>query len=136
MPAGRPTLYVETMCDTVRDLGKLGKSKAQIASALGINRDTLREWGKDRPEFSAALKEAQDLALSWWEDEGQAGLKADKFNAVLFIFQMKNRFRDDYRDKQEVEHSGGVELTDPYSDLDRAKAMAALLAKVAQAKPE
>ncbi len=48
--------------------------------------------------------DAKDLAQAWWEDQGQNGLSMGKdFNATAFIFQMKNRFSDDYRDRHEVE---------------------------------
>ena len=45
--------------------------------------------------------------MAWWEDSGQAGIgQGRNFNAVAFIFQMKNRFPKDYRDKQVLEHTG------------------------------
>lgn len=96
---GRPSKYLAEMCETVLDLGEAGKSKAQIARSLGVSRQTVDVWKEEHPEFRDALKEAHDRAQAWWEDKGQDGLTADKFNAVLFIFQMKNRFRDDYRDR-------------------------------------
>lgn len=104
---GRPTKYEPTMCEQAITLGAEGKSKTQIARTLGISRDSMHEYTKVHSEFSDALKRASDLAQAWWEDEGQAGLRLGKdFNATAFIFQMKNRFRDDYRDKQEIEHEG------------------------------
>jgi len=103
---GRPSEYDPSHCDQVVELGKMGKSKAQIAAALGVSRQTLHNWAAAHPEFLDAVKSAHDLALAWWEDRGQESLTADKFNATAFIFQMKNRFSEDYRDKQEREHSG------------------------------
>lgn len=103
---GRPSKYDPALCEKVRDLGSKGKSKAQIAAALGISRQTLDTWAALHPDFLDAVKDAHDAALAWWEDQGQDGLSADKFNATAFIFQMKNRFRSDYRDKQDHEHSG------------------------------
>src|SRR3990167_4728510 len=106
--AGRPSDYRPELCEEAIELGKRGKSKAQIASAFGTSRPTLDKWADDNPEFLYAIKEAQAHALAWWEEAGQSGLFADKFNATAFIFQMKNRFREDYRDKTEQEHSGQV----------------------------
>jgi hypothetical protein len=105
---GRPSKYEPDMCGKVVERGKDGKSKAQIAASLGVCRQTLDNWITDNPDFAAAMKTAQDLALAWWEDKGQDGLSAERFNATAFIFQMKNRFRDDYRDKIESDnrHSG------------------------------
>src|SRR4051812_40730282 len=101
---GRPTKYDSGMCDRVVALGRNGKSKAQIAAALGITRETVDCWISEKPEFSDAIKQARALALAWWEDKGQAGIDNKSFNATAFIFQMKNRFREDYADRQE--HTG------------------------------
>lgn len=103
---GRPSLYDAEFCEIVLELGAQGKSKAQIAARLGINRDTLNEWTKIHPEFSVAVKNAQELALAWWEDAGQVNMARQGFNATAYIFQMKNRFRDDYRDVTAMEHTG------------------------------
>jgi DNA-binding XRE family transcriptional regulator len=102
---GRPTKYVPAMCDTVIKLGKLGKSKAQIAAALGITKETFFQWEKQHTEFSDSIKVSTTYAQAWWEDKGQAGLDMGKdFNSTAFIFQVKNRFPRDYRDKHELEH--------------------------------
>lgn len=90
---GRPTDYREDFCARVIELGREGKSKAQIAAALDVSRDTVHEWTKKHPEFSDAIKRAEELALAWWEDAGQMGMMRQGFNATAFIFQMKNRFR-------------------------------------------
>jgi hypothetical protein len=108
---GRPSKYKPEYCEQALELGKAGKSKAQIAARLGVSRPTLDAWTEEHPEFLYAVNRARDLALAWWEDQGQDGLTADKFNATAFIFQVKNRFRDDYRDKHEVENSGELGLT-------------------------
>jgi transposase len=102
---GRPTKYTESFCERVIELGSAGKSKAQIAAALGVSRQTLDNWAEEHPEFLDAIKYARDLALAWWEDRGQEGLfKGKSFNALAYIFQMKNRFREDYGDRTENTH--------------------------------
>jgi hypothetical protein len=99
---GRPSKYDPSFCDLVIELGAQGKSKTQIAANLGIDRDTLAEWAKTHVEFSGAVKRAQQLAQAWWEDLGQMNMTRKGFNQVAFIFQMKNRFHDDYKDKHEI----------------------------------
>ncbi len=103
---GRKPLYEPEMCERVREYGAAGKSRAQMAAKLGVSRKTIYEWIKVHPDFNEAMEDAVDLALAWWEDKGQAGLDAGagNFNATAFIFQMKNRFRSDYRDQQDHEH--------------------------------
>lgn len=102
---GRPTKYREEFCERVIALGAEGKSKAQSAAALGVTYDTWNDWEKRHPAFFQAAKCARGLALAWWENRGQRGVGEGKeFNSVAFIFQMKNRFRDDYSDRSEQVH--------------------------------
>lgn len=117
---GRPSKYEPAMCETVVALGDEGKSKAQIAAKLGVIRETVDIWAKKHPEFSDAIKEAQERALAWWEDKGQAGIDAGagNFNATAFIFQMKNRFRADYRDQQDHNHGVTDELGELLARID------------------
>jgi hypothetical protein len=119
---GRPTKYDPVLREKVIDLGKEGKSKAQIAAALEIARNTLDNWAEAHPDFLSALKEAHDLALAWWEDKGQAGIDAGagNFNATAFIFQVKNRFRAEYRDQQDHNHGVSDELGDLLARIDAA----------------
>ncbi|HXF89583.1 MAG TPA: helix-turn-helix domain-containing protein [Xanthobacteraceae bacterium] len=99
---GRPSKYDPSFCDLVLELGAAGKSKTQIAAALGVVRATLDNWADQHPEFLAALKAAKELELAWWETAGQINMSRQGFNATAFIFQMKNRFPSDYKDRQEV----------------------------------
>jgi hypothetical protein len=103
---GRPSKYDPSFCDLVLELGAQGKSRAQMAACLGIDRATLNDWCEKHEEFSRATKKALDLSLAWWEDAGQVNMTRQGFNATAYIFQIKNRFRDDYRDVNHHEHAG------------------------------
>lgn len=107
MPAGRPSIYQPSMCSQVIDLGREGASKAEMAANIGINRDTFAEWEKTNHEFSEAVKEAVQLSQAWWEEQGRKATfgGVEGFNATAWIFNMKNRFRDDWRDKVEQEQT-------------------------------
>ncbi len=131
---GRPTKYDPAMCEVVMNLGEEGKSKAQIARSLGVTRETIDIWAKEHAAFSDAIKTARELALAWWEDRGQEGLLLGSkgFNATAFIFQMKNRFREDYRDASVHEHSGkdgGPIETKETSDIETARRIAFMLGR-------
>lgn len=117
MPAGRPTDYDPAMCDELLALGMEGASKAEMAHALGVARSTFTLWERDHPEFSAAVKDAVEASQGWWESKGREATfgKVPGFNATSFIFNMKNRFPNDWKDKQEVENNLGV--TDSLADL-------------------
>jgi hypothetical protein len=103
---GRPTDYAPELCEAVVELGREGKSRLQIAATLGKAKSTLQVWEDKYPAFAEAMALAKELEQAWWEDMGQKGLKMGKnFNATAFIFQMKNRFRSDYRDTHEIENT-------------------------------
>lgn len=100
---GRPTLYDPAFCQQVIDLGKQGASKAEMALALDCARPTMDAWIAAHSEFAYAVKLAIDLAQGWWEAEGRKATFGAKpgFNATSYIFNMKNRFSADWKDKTE-----------------------------------
>lgn len=106
MPAGRPTDYLPEYCLRVVELGREGKSHAQIAAALDVSRMSLYRWAEAFPEFSDAITRARDLAQAWFEDCGQTGLVTPGFNASLWAKQVSCRFRDEYTDVQKRELTG------------------------------
>lgn len=105
---GRPSTYDPEYCDYVLDMGREGKSRTQIAAGLGVSLTALKDWENAHEEFAVALKESRDLSMAWWENAGQLNLARSGFNAVLYIFQMKSRFRDEYGDVQTVRHTGAA----------------------------
>ena len=109
---GRPTDYRPEFCEQVVELGKQGKSHAQIAASLGCSRQCLYEWQSVYPEFSYAIKYARDLAQAWFEDIGQVNMVAPTqgFSAALWAKQVSCRFADDYTDKQKQEVTGATSL--------------------------
>lgn len=112
---GRPTAYKPQMCQTVVDCGKQGKGPAEMASEIGVSRQTMWNWTKKHQDFFDALKRAYDEGLAWWERKGREGSmgQIQGFNSTAYIFQMKNRFRDEWRDKIDhgVEFSGDINIT-------------------------
>ena len=94
----------EFVADVIR-MGQEGKSKTQMAAALGVDRHTVDDWSKDarKPEFSEALKLALTCAEAYWENIGQQGTKGvlPKFNSSSWIYTMKCRFRDNWKDQTE-----------------------------------
>ena len=64
-PGGRPTKYDPAFCYRVVELGRLGKSRAWIASELNVSRDTLDEWERQYSEFSDAMDVAILYSQRW-----------------------------------------------------------------------
>lgn len=108
---GRPTDYREEYCELVVELGRQGKSHAQISATIGQSRTTLYNWADQFPEFMNAMTRARELSQSWWEDQGQLGIWSKEFNPSAWAKSMSARFPDEYTDKTKTEHSGQIKMT-------------------------
>jgi hypothetical protein len=108
MAGGRPTKYDPAFCARVVEFGKEGMGKCEMASELDIHYQTFEAWQEAHPEFSTSVKAALRHSQAWWEKNGRLATFGgiDGFNATSYIFNMKNRFSDDWRDKQEREVTG------------------------------
>ena len=109
---GRPTKYDPDMCARVIECGAEGMGKCEMAEELGIHYETFEAYQAAHPEFSEAVKAALRKSQAWWERKGREATfgGCDGYNATSYIFQMKNRFKEDWRDKVEQEHSGGLAI--------------------------
>ena len=106
-PIGRPSKYSPDFCERVVSSGAEGKTLAGMAEDLDIDRSTLNEWIERHDDFSRAVKRGLQKSQAWWENQGRIATFGgiEGYNATSFIFNMKNRFPDDWRDKQEVEQT-------------------------------
>lgn len=111
MPAGRPSKYQSSYCDLVIEHMTDGASLTSFAAEIGVARSSINEWMEQNPEFSEAVKIAKAKCSAWWERLGRKNAADGGGNATLVIFGLKNMAADDWREKQEVEHSGHVALT-------------------------
>lgn len=83
---------------------------AGFAREIKVNRDTLREWMKHHPEFSASYKLAQDLQEHILVTNGLKGLYAQPFA----IMATKNIMA--WRDKQDLGVDGKLEVVITYGE--------------------
>lgn len=78
--------------------------------------DTVERYCKDFPEDFPIekIEEALRSQMMLWEEIGMEGAKGERpgFNAASWIFNMKNRFKADWRDKidYDVEFTGDVKF--------------------------
>ena len=105
---GRPTKYKPEFCEVVIECGADGQTLAEMADAIDIDRATLNEWMDIHPEFSRAVKRGIERAQAWWERQGRIATfgGCDGFQGTTYIFNMTNRFPDDWRDRHQTELSG------------------------------
>lgn len=103
---GRPTKYRPEFCEKVVEWGKLGKSRAWIASELDVAKATLQNWEAEHPDFLAAMTRAMTHSQRWWEDKGQGGVDIREFNGPVWSRSMGARFPEDWREATRNEHTG------------------------------
>lgn len=132
MPAGRPTKYDPSICERVVAMGKYGASKAEMALELDIDYTTFLAWQDKHEEFSKAVKRAEQNSKGWWERLGRqsANGEVDGFNATSFIFNMKNRFKDDWKDRHDLNHGSEDGSMTPKPALDVSKLSTEALAEI------
>ncbi len=109
--SGRPTDYRPEYCEQVIELGRDGKSVAQIAAELGVCRNTLNNWADAHPEFLTAFTRARDLSLAWWEGTAQSNLATSGFNASLWSRSMAARFPADYTERNQTEMTAKIAVS-------------------------
>ncbi len=138
--AGRPTDYKPEYDEQAYRLCLLGSTDAQLGDAFGVVENTINNWKRDHPSFLGSIKNGkvtadanvaealykratgyvtiQEFAVFGDDDVRVVVREETKSHppdtAAAFIW-LKNR--SGWRDKQEVEHSGGVNMIyDPVLD--------------------
>lgn len=122
---GRPRDYKPEFDEIAYELMSEGASKVEVAAELNIARSTLYDWidpksERFQPSFSDTIKLAETKCQAWWERQGRLGLKEKFFQTGLWTMNMKNRFSEDWKDKQEVDYKdiSQVEVTYESPDQD------------------
>lgn len=133
MTAGRPSDYKDDYAKQVTKLAELGATDQEVADFFEIDVRTVYRWKHDYPEFCQALKVGKEVAderverslyqkaIGYEQDEvkifmpgGASEPVYAPFRAKIApdttaaIFWLKNRRSQQWRDKQEHEHSGEV----------------------------
>jgi len=110
MPGGRPTTYDPKYCQAVIDHMSEGASLTSFAASVMCSRSTINEWMAANPEFSESVKIGKALCATWWEKVSRTNAVEGGGNATLCIFGLKNMAPDEWREKQEIEHSGSIDI--------------------------
>jgi hypothetical protein len=138
---GRPTLFRPEMIEQARKLAYLGATDREMAEFFEVSEATLHRWKHEYPEFceSAKLgKEAADARVEQSLYRKAVGYTYDSEKVFQFggqivrapvvehvppsdtaiIFWLKNRRRDQWRDRQDVE----LEVVDRAAAIAEARA--------------
>lgn len=109
-----------------------GLTDQQISEKVGINPATLYDWKKKYPEISESLKRGKEvvdievenalfkraIGYRYQEIKTEDTAEGEKVTTTIKevvpdvtaqIFWLKNRKPDQWRDKQDIVHSGGIE---------------------------
>lgn len=78
-----------------------GLTKEQIAHNIGIGRTTLYEWEQKEPNIANVLKRSREIVD--FEVENALYKSAMNGNVTAQIFWLKNRRKEQWRDKVEYE---------------------------------
>lgn len=112
MAGGRPNKYdshVKPKLNVIAAWMRNGLTIDQVAKNLGVAAGTMYEYQKKYPELSEALKESREEADQ--AVENALYKKATEGDNTAMIFWLKNRQPKRWRDKQESEIYGNVNLT-------------------------
>ena len=138
---------VKTHCPIAKKLAGKGFIDVEIAEIMGISERTLNNWKEKYPEFMQSIKDGKEGPDDLVEKslfERATGYTFDSEKIVTLsmgqglgtevervpikehcppdvtaqIFWLKNRRPDRWRDRQEVEHSGSVQIID---DIPKAR---------------
>jgi hypothetical protein len=119
--SGRPSDYEAIMAEQAGFICKTwGATDQQLAEFFKVTQRTVDNWKKAHPEFFQSSKNGKDdydsehveralkdRATGWTSPDG----KYFPPDPASMIFWLKNRRRDRWTDKQEVEHSGGMNIS-------------------------
>ena len=130
----RPSKYRPEFVTQAEKLCKLGATDLEVADFFGINVATLNRWKGEHHELCESLKVGKaasddrverslfSRATGYEHDEVDIRVVKDRIvktpirkfyppDTTAAIFWLKNRKPAEWRDKQELEHSGAVTLT-------------------------
>jgi hypothetical protein len=132
-------LDIESRLDSIRGWALQGSTDEEMFNALGVSKDTYYKWKKEKPEFREAIKKGKyesngeilnsafKQASGYYQSvtepmkvrdvmgaEEIQLITYDKFipaNNTMAIFMLKNRMPAQYKDKQDINHSGNIGVT-------------------------
>ncbi|MDV3594172.1 terminase [Elizabethkingia anophelis] len=134
MSKGAPTKYLEVYNDQVYKLCLLGATDKEIADFFNVCEATVNNWKNEHPSFLESIKAGKQIAdynvanrlyqraLGFEHDSEEIKIVEGSIERVPIkkiyppdptsaIFWLKNRQPAKWRDKQEVEQSGHLNIS-------------------------
>lgn len=98
--------YDPSYCEHAIEFLAEGYSLGALAGSLSVTRKTIYNWKDAHPEFAEAVEIGQAKGLLSWERDYRSFAKSGDGNATAYVFALKNRGADEWRDMKALEHSG------------------------------
>ena len=131
---GQPTKYKPEFENQALVLAEKGFTDNEVAKVFGVCGDTIQNWKKQFPQFFESLKKGKEIAdqkvvqslyqkaLGYSHPEIHISVdkgKVTKTNIIKHyapdttacIFWLKNRDKENWRDRQEIKHDVSPELS-------------------------
>lgn len=110
---GRPSEFKQEYCDQLINHMASGLSFEAFAGVLSVSKQTLYNWAEANPEFMDAKKTGLEKCRLFWEKLGVdhiinrsiSGAESTSLNTGVYVFNMKNRFPEEWKDKKEVDNT-------------------------------
>lgn len=109
MTLGRPTDFTPELGDQILALMAEGLSLAAAAAELNVHRQRVYEWAERHPDFADTVNLAKSKRQAFLERRLLRAVEGPVVTST--IFALKNAGQGDWREKQEVEHSGGIDTS-------------------------
>ncbi|EBM0567327.1 terminase [Salmonella enterica] len=137
----RPTKYQAAYAEQARKLCLLGYTDAELADFFDVDEATINRWKKEHHEFCESIKKGKSVAdgevaaklfhRATGYEHPEDDIRTVDGNIVITptikhyppdttaaIFWLKNRQKNKWRDKQDHELSGEIQVVNkPLSDL-------------------
>lgn len=114
----RPMIYRPEFCEAVIQHMREGASLTSFAASVGVARSTINFWIGEHPDFADAVGVAKAACAAWWEGVARQNAVTGAGNATLTVFGLCNMGRDDWRQRQEIDHSSSDGTMSPGRTLD------------------
>lgn len=147
-PGGRPTDFKKEYCEQAEKLCKLGATDKELADFFGVTEQTVNNWKNSQPKFFESIKAGKTMAdanvadrlyqraMGFEHDSEEIKVVSDGRgegssvervpvrkiyppDTVAAIFWLKNRQKDKWRDKAEVDHTTKGESINDKTDLSK-----------------
>jgi hypothetical protein len=125
----RPSKYTPERVERFLQAVKLGSTYRLAAAYAGISHETYATWLDTKPEFFAAVKEAEGAAVVGWLAKIEKAANEGNWQAAAW--KLERRLPEDFgrKDRQSVEltgkDGGPVEVTSTGTLADRVAELAA-----------